>query len=46
LVKAKVRLVRLRDALADLDAQAATPTRSRFPAFRGGLRSVSAVLGQ
>jgi hypothetical protein len=42
----KSRLVRLRDALADLQAKEGTATRSRSPAFRGGARSISAVLGQ
>jgi hypothetical protein len=42
----KSRLVRLRDALADLQAKEGAATRSRSPAFRGGARSISAVLGQ
>lgn len=42
----KSRLVRLRDALADLHAKEETPTRSRAPGFRGGARKVSAVLGR
>jgi hypothetical protein len=45
-VEAKARLLRLRDALADLQARETTATtRSRSPAFRGGNRSISAVLG-
>jgi hypothetical protein len=43
---AKSRLVRLRDALADLQAKEGTASRSRSPAFRGGARSISAVLGR
>jgi hypothetical protein len=46
LAKAKKRLVRLRDALADLDAQETSETRSRSPAFRGGSPVLSAVLGR
>ena len=42
----KSRLVRLRDALADLHATEGTPSRSRSPAFRGGERSISAALGR
>src|SRR5215211_6800816 len=42
----KSRLVRLRDALADVHAKEETPTRSRAPGFRGGARKVSAVLGR
>jgi hypothetical protein len=42
----KSRLVRLRDALADLQAKEGAATRSRSPAFRGGARSISAVWGQ
>jgi hypothetical protein len=34
--QAKVRMVRLRDALADLDAKGTGETRSRAPNFRGG----------
>jgi hypothetical protein len=40
----KSRLVRLRDALADLQATEGTPSRSRSPAFRGGAHSISAAL--
>jgi hypothetical protein len=43
---AKSRLVRLRDALADLQARESSTSRSRVPAFRGGARSISSVLGQ
>jgi len=42
----KSRLVRLRDALADLQAKEGTPTRSRSPAFRGGAKSISAAMGR
>jgi hypothetical protein len=42
----KSRLVRLRDALADLQAKESKASRSRAPAFRGGTRAVSAVLGR
>jgi hypothetical protein len=42
----KSRLVRLRDALADLQATEGTPSRSRFSGFRGGVSPVSAVLGR
>lgn len=44
--KAKVRLVRLRDALADLHEASKGETRSRAVGFRGGAKAVSAVLGQ
>jgi hypothetical protein len=44
--QAKVRMVRLRDALADLDAKGTGETRSRAPNFRGGAKAVSAVLGR
>jgi hypothetical protein len=44
--KVKSRLVRLRDALADLQAREGTASRSRAPAFRGGRHSISAVLGR
>jgi hypothetical protein len=44
--KAKVRLVRLRDALADLHEASTGETRSRAVGFRGGAKAVSAVLGQ
>jgi hypothetical protein len=43
---AKLRLVRLRDALADLHEKNATETRSRSVRFRGGAKAVSAVLGR
>jgi hypothetical protein len=42
----KSRLVRLRDAMADLQATEGTPSRSRSPAFRGGMHSMSAVSGR
>jgi hypothetical protein len=45
-VRAKVRLVRLRDAPADLHETSAGETRSRAVSFRGGAKLVSAVLGQ
>ena len=45
-VKAKVRLVRLRDALADLHETRPAETRSRAVSFRGGAKAVSAVLGR
>ncbi len=41
---AKVRLVRLRDALADLDGVAQPFTRAPSPTFRGGAKGFSAVL--
>ena len=44
--EAKVRMVRLRDALADLDEKGTGETRSRAPNFRGGAKAVSAVLGR
>jgi hypothetical protein len=44
--EAKGRLVRMRDALADLHAKGPAPTRSRSPGFRGGARAISAVLGR
>jgi hypothetical protein len=43
--QAKVRMVRLRDALADLDAKGTGETRSRAPNFRGGAKAVSAMPG-
>ena len=44
---AKVRLIRLRDALAALHEKADAPTRSPTVRFRGGgAKAVSAVLGQ
>lgn len=44
--EAKVRMVRLRDALADLDAKGVGETRSRAPNFRGGTNAISAMLGR
>lgn len=44
--QSKIRMVRLRDALADLDAKGASETRSRAPNFRGGVKAVNAVLGR
>ncbi len=44
--EAKARMMRLRDALADLDAKGSNETRSRTPNFRGGTKAVSAVLGR
>jgi hypothetical protein len=44
--QAKARMVRLRDALADLDTQSTSNSRSRAPGFRGGPNAVSAVLGR
>ena len=44
--KAKVRLVRLRDALADLHEASEGETRSRAVGFRGSEKAVSAVLGR
>lgn len=46
--EAKMRLVRLRDALADLQANddVHTITQSRSPNFRGGTRPMSAALGR
>ena len=43
---AKVRLVRLRDALADLHETGDSETRSPAVSFRGGAKAVSAVLGR
>lgn len=43
--QAKSRLIRLRDALGDLQAQGEAETRSRAPAFRGGIRPTAAVMG-
>ena len=43
---AKSRMVRLRDALADLDEKGTAGTRSRAPSFRGGAKAISAVLGR
>lgn len=42
---AKTRLVRLRDALADLHAADSMPSRSRAPAFRGSADAIHAVSG-
>lgn len=39
-------MIRLRDALADLDSMSSVHTRSRTPIFRGGASGLSAVLGQ
>jgi len=44
--QAKVRLVRLRDALADLQETGTADKRSRAVSFRGGAKAVSAVLGR
>lgn len=44
--KAKTRMIRLRDALADLDSTGQPDTRSPAPLFRGGSKGMSAVLGQ
>lgn len=44
-VQAKSRLVRLRDALGDLQAQGEPETRSRTPVFRGGSRSPAIAIG-
>lgn len=42
---AKKRLIRLRDALGDLQARDCAPTRSRPVTFRGGSSSINAVMG-
>jgi hypothetical protein len=42
---AKSRLIRLRDALADLQATEGAPSRSRSLKFRVGESAISAVLG-
>jgi len=42
---AKSRLLRLRDALGDLHANAPAATRSRAPRFRGGSGLVPAIVG-
>ena len=42
---AKLRLERLRDALADLHAVDNAPSRSRPPEFRGGVRSIPVASG-
>lgn len=44
--EAKARLMRLRDAMADLHAKGPAASRSRSPRFRGGARPISAVLGR
>ena len=44
--KAKVRLVRLRDALADLHETGDANTKSRGVSFRGGSRVINAVIGR
>jgi len=43
---AKVRLVRLRDALADLNETGTAETRSCAVGFRGGAKAINAVLGR
>lgn len=43
---AKARMIRLRDALADLEAGDQTVSRSLAAPFRGGASSVSAMLGR
>jgi len=43
---AKMRLVRLRDALADLQETGEAETRSRAISFRGSAKAISAVLGR
>jgi hypothetical protein len=43
---AKKRLIRLRDALGDLQARDGVPTRSRPLTFRGGPSSTNAVMGR
>lgn len=43
---AKARSVRLRDALADLEAREEAVSRSPTPVFRGGAPSINAALGQ
>jgi hypothetical protein len=44
-IAAKSRLIRLRDALSDLNEALSSRTRSRSPSFRGGSQAISAVLG-
>ena len=46
IVDAKTRLIRLRDALGDLQGKDSVPTRSKSLAFRGGPNSINAVLGR
>ena len=43
---AKKRLIRLRDALGDLQDRDCAPTRSRPLTFRGGSSSINAVIGR
>jgi hypothetical protein len=43
---AKTRMVRLRDALADLDEKGVGETRARAPSFRGVGKAAIAVLGR
>ena len=43
---AKKRLIRLRDALGDLQDRDCAPTRSEPLTFRGGSRSINAVIGR
>lgn len=43
---AKVRMIRLRDALVDLDSAGQPDTRSPATIFRGGTKGISAVLGR
>lgn len=43
---AKIRMIRLRDALADLDSMGPQQTRSLSPSFRGGANGLGAVLGK
>ncbi len=45
-VEAKKRLIRLRDALGDLQDRDGTPTRSGPLSFRGGSSSINAVIGR
>lgn len=43
---AKVRLIRLRDALADLDSKGQPETSSPAAMFRGGAKGISAIIGR
>jgi hypothetical protein len=43
---AKSRLVRLHDALVDLDEKRGNETRSRTPSFRGSAQAINAVMGR
>ncbi len=43
---AKGRMIRLRDALSDLDSKGQPDTRSPATIFRGGSKGISAVLGR